>query len=259
MKLRADYLPVHITTYCTLKCKDCANGIPRFRPQRHSDTGIIKRTLKKIFEVFEHTNELRLAGGEAFLHPDICEIMIDAAKYHGRFKRMVIATNATYLPKQRILETCAELDCGFVVNIDDYGKLSPKLNELLDALNLYNIAYVLHPYNDAEQYCGGWIDCGMDFTDKNYSDEELHRTFDVCRKNYYIFDGRMYGCCPASAAYELGLFRAGDGELVDLLTGGGNNVIRSILRLKEKPYAVCRCCNGFDVENGKRIKAAVQL
>jgi hypothetical protein len=76
---------------------------------------------------------------------------------------------------------------------------------------------------------------------------------------HYIFDGRMYGCCPASAAYELGLFQPEPHDIVDIIRGGGvPGVVSAILRLKEKPYAACRYCNGFDVENGKRIKAAIQ-
>jgi hypothetical protein len=261
MKLQADYLPVHITTYCTLKCRDCGNGIPRFQPPRHSDKGVIIETLKSLFSIFEFTTELRLAGGEAFLHPDICEIALEARKYRSQFERLVIATNATYVPKDEVLRTLSGLDCNFIVNVDDYGALSKKLNELLAALKNYGVKYIMHSYNDDEQYCGGWIDFGMDFSYRNYSPEQLRRTFDVCRKNYYIFDGRMYGCCPASAAYELGLFQPEPHAVVDIIPMGRmlSDIVPDILKLKETPCTVCRYCNGFDVENGKRVKAAVQF
>jgi hypothetical protein len=214
-----------------------------------------------LFHIFTHTTELRLAGGEAFLHPDIGEIIAEAEKYSAQFERLVIATNATYVPKKFVLETIQNTNCNIIINVDDYGRLSKKLNELLTEFINRGIKYVIHHYNDEEQYCGGWIDLGMDFTYKNYSSEMLARTFDICRKNLYVFDGKMYGCCPASAAYELGILQPNENDVVDLLGNLDETTIREkIDKLRTHlPYFVCQYCNGYDVLNGKRIKAAEQI
>jgi hypothetical protein len=221
---------------------------------------MILNTMKIIFDIFEHINELRIAGGEAFLHPDIVEILLETEKYKRQYERVVVATNGTYVPSINILEAISSFNDDFRVNVDDYGSISKALDAAMNAFDKYNIQTDLRHYNESEQYCGGWIDLGMDFAHKGYTANQLHRTFDACRKNYYIFDGRMYGCCPASAAYELQIQSPPSCDFVDIFENiPAEHLIDKVADLFNKPYLICEYCNGYIVDSGKRIKAAQQM
>ena len=259
--MTADYIPLHITSVCTLRCRHCGNGFPKYKPQRHSEKQIIISTLEKVFSIFNNVTELRIAGAEALLHPDIGEIMAEAAKYSKQFERMVVVTNGTYVPRASVLSAIAGLQCNAIVYVNDYGKLSVKLEEVLEGLRNYGIKADLRHYNDEKQYYGGWIDLGIDeFSKKNYPPKKLTEVFRVCRKNYYVFDGRTYGCCPASALYETGFLPPPSSDYVDMLSEKTVEEKRAVIaKLFDRPYLACGYCNGYDVENGKRIKAAEQI
>jgi len=87
---------VFITSRCNLNCVHCFS-------KREDETihELSVGELKSIFDQFEKLGvfEVRINGGEPFLHPEICEILRDLG---GRRFRKVILTNGTLLDEEKV-------------------------------------------------------------------------------------------------------------------------------------------------------------
>jgi molybdenum cofactor biosynthesis enzyme MoaA len=101
-----------LTTRCTLRCKNCNAAIPYHKTYNDIDTGVIMKSLRRIFEIFDYVDELGLYGGEALLHPDIDEIIRECGNYSSKFGFLRLMTNGTIIPKQATLEELKKLETG---------------------------------------------------------------------------------------------------------------------------------------------------
>lgn len=256
------FMAIHITTQCTLNCKLCAVSYPKFQPPRHSDTGVIVASLEKVFQILDSTEELRIAGAEAFLHPYIDEIIKEAAKYKEQFEFINIVTNGTYIPKAKTLETIAKQNCKIVVRIDNYGELSKCFNELTAQLEKYEIAYEVRDNYGDNLFCNGWIDFGTEYEYKGYSDEQLGEIFERCNNRIcpIVWDGVWYACSFYSSGHLLGKIPMNKRDYVNLLSGISIDEMKQIVEeFPREPYLGCQYCNGFDVERSERLPAAEQI
>jgi hypothetical protein len=228
----------------------------------HSDRDIILASLEELFRVYGRINDFRIAGAESFLHPDIEEIILAASKYSQQYGFMCIVTNGTYVPRQSILQVIESLPGKFVLRVDDYGKHSVKLLELISELKNYDINVDLRQYNEQEQAFGGWIDLG-DYEYKNYSEQELRRVFYTCKMPndcVILWDGKLYICPYCVCGHKLGKTPISEREYVDLLDGSAiEQKKEKLTNWKQQPLLACAYCNGYDPENSPRIPAAEQI
>jgi hypothetical protein len=255
-------MAMQTTTRCTLSCKYCSCSYPRFKPPRDSELAVIAASLEKVFRILEHVSEFRIAGAEAFLHPDINAIISEVANYKAQFDFINIVTNGTYIPKMQTLSHLAGQDCKTLVRIDNYGELSSKLKELVSALENHGIDHEIRDNYDHNLYCDGWIDFGTEYAYKAYSPEFLSEMFYVCNNRIcpIVWDGIWYACSFCASGHLLGKIPIAKRDCVDLLSDTPIDEMKKIVEaFPDAPYVGCEYCNGFDVENSPRIPAAEQM
>jgi len=251
-----------LTECCTLRCKNCNASMPYIPNPVTFDTDILKLSIAKIFECFEFIDEFGFYGGEALLHPDLAELIAFAAQYRAQFGFLRLMTNATIVPTEETLDALKPLEQQYDIQVDDYGKSSRKLRETLDLLDRHKMNVRLVHYNESEQYCGGWVDFGVNYDFKNYSEAELQSVFDNCHSKdrcYVNWGGELHRCAFHAAGVRRGLVPKVDGDSVDLLHNDAEEIRRQVALLETRIVEGCKYCNGFDIENGKRVRAGEQL
>jgi hypothetical protein len=223
---------------------------------------VFERALSQAFKVYDTVEELRLAGAEAFLHPDIERLIKATEKYRDQFSYVCIVTNGTYVPRENILKALKDLPCDKLVRVDDYGDLSPKVRELVSALKDYGIPYDLRGYSEEEQFYGGWIDLG-NWVHKDYSEDELEKVYRSCRMPqdcHQLWENKLINCPYCVTGWNLGRIPIGERDVVDLFDSTSIEEKRSVVEgWKDKPFVGCQYCNGYDPENSPRIPAAEQM
>jgi hypothetical protein len=201
-----------------------------------------------------------------FFHPEIEKVLVAAAAYDGRFDFLSIITNGSFVPKESILKTMSKLPFKTLIRVDDYGKLSSKRDELISALIKYNIPVDLRPYNEDEQFLGGWIplgDSNGNYEYKNYSEAELASLYSHCKMTdscTQLWEGIHYNCPWVVCGYKLGVISIAERDYVDLLSNSSIEEKRAMISAwPNKPFLACQYCNGFDPKNSPRIPAAEQI
>jgi hypothetical protein len=226
------------------------------------DTDLIIRSLKKIFEIYAWVDECRIGGAEVFLWRDAEILMRETIKYSAQFDRVSVITNGSYVPKESMLKTFGELQCDKFIRVDDYGRLSPKVSEVVKKLKEYNIPVDLRSYNETEQAFGGWVDLG-DFEDMGYSADELARVHDSCRVPddcLCLWDGKLFNCTYSAAGMFLKKFEMRPEEYIDLWDDETIEQKRARIKNWNKVLLTgCAYCKGFDPENSPRVPAAIQI
>jgi organic radical activating enzyme len=150
-----------------------------------ADAERVVASLPRIFEIFDHFEQICLMGGEPFLYSDLSKILSAFSAYKKQFGFVRVVTNATIVPRQNVLDTLKMLDYEADVRISDYGKYSHKCDELLRVLEQNRIHTTIVHYTDEEQYHGGWIEFGTNWKHRGYSQERLTELYDNC--NYKTF------------------------------------------------------------------------
>ena len=78
--LSKERLGIMLTTRCTLRCRGCYLMIPEQKPW-DADIETVKASLPKIFEIFDHFDQICLMGGEPFLYRDLEQVLTALRPY----------------------------------------------------------------------------------------------------------------------------------------------------------------------------------
>lgn len=255
-------MQIHTTSVCTLKCAKCGFSFPMFDVPLIADIEKTIAALEKLFEVYDFIHEVRFAGAESFLYPELPRLMAAVAKYSEQFDYAITITNGTYIPQQSLIDCMKGLPYPFTVRVDNYGKLSRKYDELISTLRANGIEVDERNYTGENQAYGGWIDYGG-FDDRHYSDEELKKVFYNCRNPDdcgLLVNDVLTNCGYVTIADYLGKAKMKERDVVYLL---GNQSVeemrKKVLAWRDEPFEACKYCNGFDPVNSPRIPAAEQL
>ncbi|MDL0080267.1 radical SAM protein [Helicobacter zhangjianzhongii] len=194
---------------CTLKCQDCANFSPYlskilpFYPAQE----IIADMQELIKEA--QIAYLQFQGGEFFYHPDAREILAFAVQ-SPRIHSICIATNATIIPKDSMLELLASPKV--IVRISNYGQVNAKTaTKLEEVLQARGIAVILrNTYRGA----GLWSKCG-DKDTKQLPSKAMQKVFDSCtfaKECLTMENGFITRCSRGTIAHIMQGFRLGGGD-----------------------------------------------
>lgn len=194
---------------CTLKCQDCANFSPYlskilpFYPAQE----IIADMQELIKEA--QIAYLQFQGGEFFYHPDAREILAFAVQ-SPRIHSICIATNATIIPKDSMLELLASPKV--IVRISNYGQVNAKTaTKLEEVLQARGIAVILrNTYRGA----GLWSKCG-DKDTKRLPPKAMQKVFDSCtfaKECLTMENGFITRCSRGTIAHIMQGFRLGGGD-----------------------------------------------
>jgi hypothetical protein len=255
-------LGIMLTTLCNLRCRGCYLMIPEQKPW-NADADRVVASLPRIFEIFDRFDQICLMGGEPFLYDAVGMIRILEAlgRFKERFGFVRIVTNATVLPKRELLETLQSVAYHADIRISNYGVHSHKCAELTELLARRKIHTTAVNYTEDEQYCGGWVEFGTNWTHRGYDEERLAELYDNCNyKTFFNWGDCVYRCPTVSGAVQLGRLTVPDGEKIDLFSSESVESKREkVERLIARPQDACRHCDSFDAENGVRFRAGEQI
>lgn len=189
-----------ITLKCSLACKKCSPLIPYYQDceKKHYSIKECCDSLARLLECIDGIKRLVLTGGEVFLHPQWDEV-VDFCVSQPKIQQVRILTNSTILPADSQLEVLKDKKVD--VLLDDYGKYSIKLSELMKKFDDMGIVY---EHKDIDY----WFDLN-DFSCNQKNDKELEDMFSECTAGYCFElhgDGHFHRCVHEYAMRRQKLF-----------------------------------------------------
>lgn len=184
---------------CTLKCKNCAN----FSPYLANKLPFYNAE-EIIADLHAITNEaklehLQVQGGEFFLHPQ-SEQILDSIISNDRILNVTIATNATIIPKDSILQKIKDSK-KIMIRMSNYGlvneKTAKRLESKLKELEIPNMIY------NFALNTSFWAKCGEPNM-KKLSTKEMLYYFNQCFFGKYCLtmeNGFITRCSRATIAH----------------------------------------------------------
>ena len=195
IKFTLPYLEVMITSRCSLNCESCSNFIPLYGKKVDSDFQKVKKRLEILFQTAK-IHELKLIGGEPFLHPELHKFVrfcLDSNK----IKKLTITTNGVVFPDFKNIK-CLK-DNRVKVLISKYSGVNQ--NRFIETLKKNGIKYNLIEFIHWQDYGGA--------DKRGYSNEKLIDTYSKCEAANCktLYDDKIYSCPRSAHGDWLGFFK----------------------------------------------------
>ncbi len=251
--LKLKSIDVQITEKCSLKCKDCSNLMQYYKKPVDADFEILSQSINKILNAVDFVDELRVLGGDPFMNKDLEKIINELVKYKN-IGRIVVYTNARFIPKNRNLEYLKQPRV--ILDITDYGIASAAAGKFVEFAKEEGISYSINQ-------CNTWQDCGRIIPNNKKTEKELEHQFSNCCNSDLIslLHGKLYRCPFSANGVNLNAFSSDKTDEIDLRD---NSLSKKDIRDKimylafgKKYLTACRFCNGRDYAT-MNIPAAVQ-
>jgi len=254
--LNVRMIDIVITEACSMKCTKCSNLMPYYKNPKNDSVENILRSFDLIQKCVDLFYEVRILGGEPFMHKEIDKIINEIVKYDN-IEKVAIFSNATIIPKNESL-ACLKNEKVFLditnYNGCDGGKqLSRNHDKIISILDEEKINYITHPPQV-------WTDSAkIEFRD--FDENILKDMFSKCCVNdiLTILNGNLYRCPFSANAINLNAIPRKD--FINLLDEKKSiedykEEIRDFYYKKEF-ISACNYCQGRDYRTAT-IEAAVQ-
>ena len=197
-----------ITERCSLRCQECSNLMQYYNAPVNFEVNELLEDLHLFLSYVSEINELRIIGGEPFMHPSLAHI-INAVVAEEKIKKVSILSNGTIMPNE---EQWKSLENDKVILVyTDYGKkVSRRMEDILNVVEAKNI-------NCNYKKSGNWQKCSH-IACYGRNEAQLKGVFEECcaKSLYTLLKGRVY-CCPFLAHVEnLGVVSVGEDEVFDI-------------------------------------------
>lgn len=227
------------------------------------------RILDAAFDVIDHVDTLHLTGGgEPFLHPKLVDLIEAAMKYSDRFDRLMLFTNCTMIPSEKLIETLTHYREKILVQISQYGLNVERERLITESFQNKSIPCKVVKYYGENQDFGGWVDFGP-WEAQNKGEAELKNRFQNCavtkamHGNWRTRDGKVHWCSRSQRGMELGLIPDCPDDYVDLFGGSTKEEKQEkFSRIAQAGHlSACDRCSGEQGtdDESKRFTAAVQM
>lgn len=241
------YLPIYLTTRCTMNCKKCNNLMPLFLQNPVSiDMEKTKESLRCILAVVQEMIFCELVGGEPFLAPEFEEIL-DFVISQKKIRQIVIVTNATVIPNDSVLKKLAASRA--LVRVSDYG-LFEKMAQFVAKMDRFGV-------NVRIQQDMKWNDPGG-IEPRGRSRESLKAQYNRCEfslKCKYLCEDRLFTCARAASMHMLGKYSS-DNDMLRIDNGLTANRLREFYM--RETGDICDYCDLWSEDGGAQIPAAEQ-
>lgn len=237
-------LDVMITTKCSLKCRNCSNLMQYYQDPKNTSLEKILAALNVLNNNVDHISEFRVIGGEPLMNKDWANVTNSISEKNTE-AQIFIYTNGSIPPKEDQLKSFQGKKINF--KITDYGKLSKNIENMINGLQKYNIAFDREPASD-------WIDCS-NIKHHKRTNAELKEVFKQCcvKYIYTLLHGKLYRCPFIANAANLKAIPDNPANYVDLLSEG-NNIKPRIRRLvKAKFFPACDFCDGRPYDPSSKL------
>jgi len=256
--MKEDYFYINnldliITTKCSLRCRDCCNLMQYYEHPVNYEVDEIIGELRKLLTYVSEINEIRMIGGEPFMHPHIADI-VDALVAEEKIKKISIMSNGTIMPNERQWESLANEKV--ILIYTNYGEnISRKLKQIMEIVEARNINCYCRDTDE-------WTDC-CKIADYGRTHEELVNVLEECcaKHLYTMLGSRVYRCPFIANAYNLQAIDVEDDEYFDVNdylddVAEGRKEIQRILYAKDY-FNACNYCPGRPYET-ELIPPAIQ-
>ena len=242
------YLPLYLTTRCTLNCEKCNNLMPLFHGNAYDFSWeTLKESFTHILSLLKELIFCELVGGEPFLNADF-EKILEFIMQQDKIRQIIVVTNGTVIPSDSVIEKLRESKA--IVRISDYG-LFEKMSQLVAKLDKAGV-------NIRIQQDMKWNDPGG-INKRGKSHEELYHQYNCCEfslKCKYLCEDKLFTCARAASLYRLGITDAKG----DVLTISQETQKEDILAFYLHDYGdICDFCDLWSVHGGREIPAAIQV
>lgn len=193
-KVHIPRLVVVLGTKCSLRCRECNNLMPHFKPQQDLDIKTIINSLEVLTEKVNSILKCELIGGEPFLSNNL-KPALEYVIQNAVIDSVEITTNGTILPSEDIIPLLQNTKV--LVRISDYGKLVNK-EKILNFLDENHIRYVILDL-------GSWVSPGG-IEKRNRDEETLCRYYRKCNSGYYcktLYEDKLFSCARAASLFAL--------------------------------------------------------
>jgi len=243
-------LMIGLTSRCTLNCDKCFARVPEVRNlQNMGDIplSVLKDDLRNLFSCVDHIYNLVFSGGEAFMHPDLHEIIRICAD-SGKTANIAVLTNGTIIPDEKLLKALKEANV--TVKISKYPKeLQPRVEELKAVLQTNEIPFY--------HLMGGyWYDVS---SPGQLQPGSAKRRFQLCASKMCLsyFKGKLH-LCATSILVEGGIIPDFKEDYIDLRTIAPAEFHEQWEKLRHRRVInACAYCLGSSYET-PHIPVAVQ-
>ena len=251
-EIHIELAQICLTERCTLKCKKCAHACHNV-DNNASDLSLSEscKSADAFFAKVDYIQEFVLIGGEPLLYKELAKVIeYIGIRYRKQMGIFSITTNGTIVPSNEVLQLCKQFDV--VYRISNYTKQLPKLKQhhkrLITELERYEISYSLAPVETE------WIDYGFEYINREESENEMIKVFDMCKTPCREVRGNKYYYCVMARSVSDNLkYGIGKDDYLDLEELCGENYKKILFEFErgysEKGYLdMCRRCNGKDAK-----------
>ena len=254
---------ISLTTRCTLKCENCMQFLPYWKPgrRRENPLEVIKADVDVYFRCIDYLLDLDVVGGEPFLYGEIKDfVKYIGENYRDRIGYVGFITNGMIVPDDETLGLLANY--GMEVSISDYSgdiDYRHRIDDLCGKLEQYCIPYMRNRNID-------WFDFGFPKDLYCYEGEAAIQHMQCCNSIEHILDdGKLFYCGLEWSAQKGGLFpveRKAYTDLKEIADGHGDrkDILEMIMaNIEGGCLEFCKVCGGFGIDNNNRVETARQL
>lgn len=253
-----DTLFVHVTTHCTLRCKNCCSFIPYVPAPCNYKAADIIEDVFKVLSAAGHIRVVNFYGGEPLLHPDL-DSMIRSLRTVREVDTITVISNATLMPSQELLAAMKE-EPRFIMRLSDYGSYSDKLEDIKKILDEADIKYEITNFPE-------WYETSRIGTICETEEQRVSK-FKYCTacNAVELINRKLYLCSTAAAINTMQVFPENKDNFVDLSKDSSpddrkQEILDYIRRRGTNQYLeFCTYCSGMPyIHFGHEVPVAEQV
>ena len=234
------HLGVMATSFCNLKCKNCADLIPQ-RSNYHYDIEDIKKDLQSIFDSNIRIEKILLIGGEILLYPDLDELLEFCISHDEYIGHIELTTNGTIMPNEKIWSLL--VNPRVVLRVSGYSpKVAPKRQAIIEMAKSRKVKI-----EDLEGM--KWFDIGG-VQNRGRTPEQMKAIFTACSMRECVTlckGGLIVYCSREEAALETELLPTPtEEEYVNVRKYSGVGLQEELVKSYAREYiTACNFCDGL--------------
>lgn len=253
-KIFVEQLSLMVTTYCTLKCKDCIISMPYQKEKRHVPLSELKKDVELFFSKVDFVRYFGPGGGEIFLYPNLDQFLeYVLSRFSKQIGEVLLISNATVLPNEKVLRVIKKYN--LAIRISNYENVRGWLEKRKKFVSLCEDNGVAFR-EQKEEY---WLDMGWNSEKKNA--KLTYQLFEQCEMPCREFsNGIEYYCLHGHfAEMAKGIHEDQGLDFTKEETDKKMILEYNMGYLKKGFLNSCIRCNGYFGVNNKRIPVAEQL
>ncbi len=243
-----------VTTGCTLNCKYCLNFTPFIKHAKSIPLEKLKEEADIYFKVVDYVGFFQISGGEPLTYKNLAEyIEWVAEKYGNQIGQILLATNGTLLPDERLAYVLKKY--GVILLLDNYTQAVPSTKSTRDKLINFLDEHGIdsRDYGENQQFFK-FFPANEDYS--KLSEKELSDRADKCwglQPWRNLRDGRIYYCNFSSFAVTAGIIQDDPRNYMDLKNfdcSKKKELLEFFMGYSVLGYdTFCTLCNGINESN----------